>query len=194
MALLYPRQGEWTEDDYFSLVDGENRLIELDKGRLEILPMPGLSHQDIVLYFIDVLRTHLRSIRDKGKVSMAPVSVRLWPGTLREPDVFYLSATRLKRTHEYPDGADLVLEVVSGSAKDRKRDLVTKRKQYAKAGISEYWIADPTSQTVTVLTLDPTKPVYRVHGTFKPGAQAASNYFPGFTVNVAELFTAASPS
>lgn len=194
MALLFPRQGEWTEDDYFALVDGDNRLIELDDGRLEILPMPSLTHQDVLIYLFDALRDYLRSIKDKGKASLAPVSVRLWPGTLREPDLFYLSESRLKQTREYPDGVDLAVEVVSGSPRDRKRDLVTKRKQYAKAGISEYWIVDLKRTTVTVLTLNTPGSPYKVYGTFKPGEQATSKYFPGFTVDVTKLFTHASRS
>jgi Uma2 family endonuclease len=46
-------------------------------------------------------------------------------------------------TDEYWEGADLVMEVVSSHDEDRRRDLVVKREEYARAGIAEYWIVDP---------------------------------------------------
>ncbi len=52
-----------------------------------------------------------------------------------------------------PQGApDLLIEILSPS--NRGHDLLTKRALYARAGVREYWIVDPTSQTVEVLTLD----------------------------------------
>ncbi|MDQ1329138.1 MAG: hypothetical protein QG641_2427, partial [Candidatus Poribacteria bacterium] len=36
---LFPRQGEWTEADYFRLPES-NRIIELSEGRLIISPSP----------------------------------------------------------------------------------------------------------------------------------------------------------
>jgi Uma2 family endonuclease len=52
-----------------------------------------------------------------------------------------------------PQGApDLLIEVLSPS--NRGHDLVTKRALYSRAGVREYWIVDPVSQTVELLTLD----------------------------------------
>ncbi len=47
----------------------------------------------------------------------------------------------------------LVVEVVSPSQKNRKRDLVDKRKQYAERGIFEYWLIDAENQCIMVLKL-----------------------------------------
>src|SRR5437773_2718941 len=79
-----------------------------------------------------------------------------------------------------PDGADLVMEVVSEGSENRKRDLETKRLEFAAAGIAEYWIVDPQEQRITVLVLDGS--IYRVHGEFAPGTQASSVLLPGFSV------------
>ena len=56
------------------------------------------------------------------------------------------------------------MEVVSDDEEDRQRDLETKRQEYAQAGVAEYWIVDPKTETVTVLTLDGA--AYRLHGEF----------------------------
>ena len=53
--------------------------------------------------------------------------------------------------NEYWEGADLVVEVVSDD--DRRRDLETKRFEYADTGIPEYWIVDPQLGEVSVLKL-----------------------------------------
>ena len=43
--------------------------------------------------------------------------------------------------------------MVSDGEENRKRDLVTKREEYAQASIPEYWIVDPALKTITVLQL-----------------------------------------
>jgi Uma2 family endonuclease len=187
-ALLFPKQGEWTEDDYFALEGSDNRLKELSNGCLEVLTMPTYRHQLILKYLVKAVEKYLAESQTGGEVIFAPLPVRLWPGTVREPDLIYLSAARAERTETYPDVADLVMEIVSDAPDDRKRDLVVKRKEYAKAGISEYWIVDPKHLTVTVLALKRKTKQYREHGTFKTGDEAASKYWPKFRVAVTDLF------
>ena len=80
------------------------------------------------------------------------------------------------------------MEVVSEGEENRERDLVIKRREYAAAGIAEYWIIDPRDQRVTVLALD--AGAYRVHGEFSPGRTATSVLLPGFEVEVDSVFAA----
>jgi Uma2 family endonuclease len=47
----------------------------------------------------------------------------------------------------------LVVEVVSPGKTNIDRDYRYKRSQYQARGIAEYWIVDPITQRVTVLTL-----------------------------------------
>src|SRR5215468_3237617 len=49
VALLFPAQGEWSEDDYLWLTDHTRGLVELTDGHVEVLPMPTDEHQRIVL-------------------------------------------------------------------------------------------------------------------------------------------------
>jgi Uma2 family endonuclease len=87
---LFPRQGQWSEADFYRL--HTNRLVELVDGRLEILPMPTWLHQLMVRYFCQQLEFQLESRRG-GKALFAPLPVRLFPGTIREPDVLYVLPT-----------------------------------------------------------------------------------------------------
>lgn len=184
LAYLFPYQGDWSEEEYLALKT--NHLIEFTDGRLEILPMPTLLHQIIVAFLYNALKEFIEP-QGLGRVLFAPLRVRVRPKKYREPDIVYLSAERFQSIKgEYPDGADLVMEVVSGSDEDRERDLVTKRYDYAQGGISEYWIVDPQEKTITVLKLEDKQ--YVEHGRFTPGMQATSALLPGFAVEVAETF------
>jgi Uma2 family endonuclease len=185
IALLFPPQGQWTEEEYLAL--HTNWLIELSEGCLEVLPMPTPFHQRIAQYLFKLLEAWVLT-HAAGEVFIAPLRVRLWAGKIREPDVVFLRPGRVYNPLRPPEGADLVMEVVSGGPKDRERDLEVKREEYAEARIAEYWIVDPHEQRVTVLVLDGER--YRVHGQFAPGAQATSVLFPGFTVDVAAAFAA----
>jgi Uma2 family endonuclease len=185
IARLFPAQGQWTEAEYLALET--NQLIELTDGSLDFLPMPTLFHQLIVRYLFDLLRLFAQTHK-AGDVFFAPLRIRLWSGKIREPDIVLLTAARIIGLREPPRGADLAIEVVSDFPEDRNRDLITKREEYARAGIGEYWIVDPELGTITVLVLEGDQ--YRLHGEFAVGVRASSVVLPGFEVDVASVFAA----
>jgi Uma2 family endonuclease len=90
------------------------------------------------------------------------------------------SAHALRIGEPFWEGADLVMEVVRDD--DRRRDLETKRREYAQAGIPEYWIVDPQQARITVLRLEGAS--YVIDGEFPQGTRAISHLLPGFTVDV----------
>ncbi len=185
IAHLYPPQGGWSEAEYLALQT--NQLIELCDGCLEFLPMPTIYHQMLVMFVCERLRQWLLDQELEGTVLPAPLRVRTVKDTIREPDVVFLKPERIKNIHKPPDGADLVVEVVSPGVESRERDLATKRKEYARAGIGEYWIIDPEQETVTVLALD--GETYREHGAFRKGQTADWVLIPGFALDVSALFS-----
>jgi len=186
LALKYPRQGEWTEDDYDRVQ--QDAFVELVNGCLEFLPMPDLSHQ-LLVRFLFLRLYQLVESQKSGEVLFAPLPVRLWPARILEPDLFYVSPASLKRTSSGLAAIDLAVEVVSPGADARERDFVNKREDYAQAGVAEYWIVDPDDRSVRVLVLE--NSTYREHGPFRGDAIAESRLLPGFQINVTELFAAA---
>ena len=149
--------------------------------------MPTLPHQLIVKFLLAQLEACL-SGPSVGTVVFAPLPVRLGPGRYREPDLVYLSRQRFRETAKYPRGADLVVEVVSEGEECRQRDLITKRQEYAEAGITEYWIVDPAERQITVLTL--AGQAYREAGVYGSGQTATSVLLPAFSVAVDAVFAA----
>lgn len=181
VAYLYPDQGTWSEQEYLAL--NANRLVEFSHGFVDVLVMPTQSHQLIVGLLYRALSAFVDE-RQLGTILFAPMRVRLWPGKFREPDVMFMLAQGGDRMGEqFWEGADLVIEVVSDDV--RRRDLHTKRREYARAAVGEYWIVDPRERRVTVLTLAGQS--YAVHGEFTAGDQATSVLLNGFKIGVSKI-------
>src|SRR5579864_240665 len=189
VSFSHPMQGDWTEADHLALEENfGNCMVELVDGCLEVLPMPSLKHQRIVKWMVRKMDDFVMP-RKLGEVAMAPLPVRLFAGRIREPDIMYFEAWRIRDADKRPlDGADLVMEVPSGGHKNRQRDLRTKRAEYAKARIPEYWIIDLEKKTITILVLS--DKTYKVRGVYKPGEKAVSKLLKGFKVAVSEVFAA----
>jgi len=180
---LLPPQGGWEEAEYLWLTDRSNRLLELSDGIIEVLPMPAHEHQEILRFLLFALFDFLRP--RGGDVLFAPLRLRVRAREFREPDLLAIQDAHDPRVqNRYWTGADLVMEVVSPDAPER--DLVEKRREYAEAGIPEYWIVDPRDRSVTVLALADGQ--YREHGRFVPGQEATSALLPEFTVATAAIF------
>lgn len=190
-----PHQGEWTEDEYLALEErfGNNIRVELSDGYLEVLPVPTEPHQLLILFFVRCLDAFAQA-HAPGVVLFSGIRVKLRVGQktkFREPDVVYMAARHASRRHkEFWEGADLVTEIMSGDRKDRLRDWKDKPRDYAAAGIPEYWVIDPDKKVIRVYTLRGKS--YRRHGDFKSGDQATSVLLPGFAVAASAVFAAGS--
>ena len=113
----------------------------------------------------------------------AGYKVRVRDGMYREPDILFIKAEHMSGIgKQYCEKVDLVIEVVS--EENREHDIETKRVEYARAGIPEYWIVDPEEGTITVLVLKPRRKTYVEHGRFAKGMRATSKLLPGFSVDV----------
>ncbi len=184
VALFFPEQGGWTEADYLDLQGGP--LVEYDNGCVEILDMPTKEHQRIVQFLFVLLQNYVHA-HQCGEAFIAPLPVRLWARKYREPDVIFIDSTR-SETDSYPDGADLVMEVVSAGNENRRRDLHVKLQEYAQAGIAEYWIIDAEDQTIIVNRLTDGQYSETRHGI---DSIATSHRLLGLSVAVAEVIAAA---
>jgi Uma2 family endonuclease len=181
----YPIRIPCSEEEYLAI--DANLLLEYADGFLEVLPMPTTEHQRIVAFFYRMLYAWVHP-RGLGEVLVASLKVRLRKGKFREPDVLFMKTEHYDRAgNAYWERPDLVMEVVSKS--NRRHDLLTKRNEYARAGIPEYWIVDPEDETITIFVLKPRRRTYDEHGIFRKGDAATSLVLPGFAVDVTETFS-----
>jgi Uma2 family endonuclease len=183
IVALLPEQGAWSEHDYLWLTGHTNHLVEYADGVIEVLAMPTKQHQAISRFLF--LAFYSLMARIGGEVFYAPLRLQVGPRRYREPDILLLrSAGDPRGMNDYWLGADLVVEIVSPD--DPDRDYVTKRLDYAVAGIPEYWIVDPMREIILVLQL--VDGAYAEHGVFRRGTVADSLLFPEFQVAVDAVF------
>lgn len=179
---LFPRQGKWTEADYFRLPES-NKIIELSEGRLIISPSPTTQHQMILGSLFSTLRIHVTSNK-LGMIVISPMDVRLKKGIIRQPDIIFMSNEHLDRiTNKRWGIPDLAIEVTSPGTK--KEDRKDKYAEYEKAGIKEYWIVDPFKQSVEIYTLEHGN--YSLFGKWGTGEIVKSKLLDGFEVSIAEI-------
>lgn len=146
----------WTREDLARLPDDGNRYEVLD-GELFVTPMPVPLHQLLATRLARVLGAYV----DEHTIGvvLGPSAV-VWSHNELQPDVAVLpilpSDLRGKHWDDLPMPL-LVIEVLSPST--RSRDRGRKRAAYLGLGIAEYWMVDPETDRVTVVTADGTESV-----------------------------------
>jgi Uma2 family endonuclease len=73
--------------------------------------------------------------------------------------------------------------VSPGTAAHHRRE---KQDAYQHAGVREYWVADPASQTVEVLALH--DGIYHSQGVFEGDAILSTQVIPHFNISVRRFF------
>lgn len=126
---------------------------ELVNGRLEEEEVPDLIHELIVAWLIRVLGNWLGKhgfvFGSDGKYAVRAdrgrkpdVAVYLHPETRRPP------ARGIVRVPP-----DIVVEVVSPTPRDERRDRIEKMDEYAAFGVPWYWLLDPSLQSLEIFEL-----------------------------------------
>jgi Uma2 family endonuclease len=180
-----PPQGRWTYKDYASLSD-DGQPYEIMAGVLLVTPSRSPAHQYSSGKFFRYLAQYVDDI-GRGKVFYAPLDVELTPYRVFQPDLIVLLNESLgKITASRVVGApDLVIEITSpGTA---TYDRLNKFEAYAQAGIGEYWIVNPKTDSVEVLWLQVN--TYLSQGIFKGDDRLPSRVVPEISnVSVKQFF------
>jgi len=147
---LLKKKKKYTYEDYMKTPDDER--YELIEGELLMTPSPNTFHQHICgKLFLYIAQYVLEN--NMGKVFFAPYDVVLGKENVFEPDIIFVSNENLDIITEanIKGAPDLIIEVLSPST--AYRDLVKKKRIYAKFGVKEYWIVDPEEKTVELYVL-----------------------------------------
>ena len=130
----------------------EDESGELVDGHLEEEEVPSWAHELVVSWLIRILGAWIvpRGGFVVGSESKLAISAKRG----RKPDVVVLFAgaslpkRRSSMTRIPPD---IVVEVVTSTPRDGRRDRVEKKPDYASFGVRQYWIVDPELRTLEVL-------------------------------------------
>ncbi len=133
------------EDEPGELVDGV--LVEEE--------VADWIHETAVGWLIQLFRAW--AIPLGGRVAASELKYRLGEGKGRKPDVSVLLAGS-----KPPPGRgalrrplDIMIEVVSPSPRDVRRDRLEKRAEYAAFGVRWYWLLEPATRMLEIYELGP---------------------------------------
>ena len=167
------------------LIPPDRNRYEIVDGELFATPPQGTLHQGILGNILATLHQHVRQHR-LGQVLVAPVDVVFASATVLEPDLLFVSTSRLHYIGEdnLSGPPDLAVEVISESTKRLDREV--KLKQYALYGVGEYWLVDPEGKNVEVFRLK--EEGYELAERLAFRDTLSSPLFPGLELAVASLW------
>ncbi len=177
---------KFTYEDYKNLPESETKRYELIEGELLTVPSPSFEHQDISVHLEVALHEFVRK-HQLGKVLHAPLDIVLDDENVVQPDIIFISKARSHIIHkEAIRGApDLVIEILSPSTGERDRTV--KKKLYARAGVTEYWLVDPEQKTIEVLKLGASG--FERVALYTQDETLTSPLLPGLRISLREIFS-----
>ncbi len=139
----------------FQQLDDDGYRYELVDGVVTVTPSPTPQHQDALREILVQIDMYLRG-HPEGKV-FPELDVCLGEGVtggdlVYRPEVIFIRRESLAQMRERVVGPpDLVVEVVSPGS--RRYDLETKKDDYERFGVLEYWVIDPPKESMTFFRL-----------------------------------------
>ncbi|HZK54258.1 MAG TPA: Uma2 family endonuclease [Desulfosporosinus sp.] len=146
----------YTYADYLQWDNGKRR--ELIEGVIVDMTLaPCRLHQEILMELGRQFSNYL--LGKTCKVYVAPFDVRLpredesteETKTVVQPDLVVVCDPEKLDQRGCEGAPDLVVEILSPST--AKHDLIVKLQLYERAGVKEYWVVQPTDQTLMVFRL-----------------------------------------
>jgi len=154
---------------------------ELIEGDLLVIPSPTRWHQSLIGKLHQFLLEHFGADA-RHRVLLSPSDVHIDKYNILQPDILVLPAGLVAGTDEWDEAMPVwVAEVLSPSTAQRDRGI--KLTIYARAGVKEAWLIDPTSDAITVHDL-----ASGSARTFGSSETARSPVLDGLSVPVAGLF------
>jgi Uma2 family endonuclease len=176
-----------TYDD-FVLFPDDGKRHELIDGAHYVTPSPNTRHQEIsgrIHYLIaDWLEDH-----PVGRLFYAPFDVVFTMFDVVEPDLLYMSHGRARQvlTEKHVTGPpEIVVEIASKGT--RRRDETIKRRLYERSGVSEYWVVDPTVESIRVYRRSGARFAKPVELSRALGDVLRTDLLPGLDLPLASVF------
>lgn len=169
--------------EFFAL-PGDGHDYELLDGVVIVTPSPAPQHQRVSLEITLQLGSYLKTHHAGEMFYETDVHLGQGPGggdLVYRPEIVFYRADRGKMQSRLVGPPDLVVEVVSPPT--RLYDLETKRDDYERLGVREYWIVDPERGGFTFFCHDGQKFIE-----VQPsGDEFASRVVTGFVLNLSDV-------
>lgn len=127
-------------DEWLSLDEDEGG--EWVDGLLEEEEVPDFTHELTISWLIRIVGAWLGM---RGFVVGSELKVLTAPGRGRKPDLAIIlpGSKAPPRAGPLREPPDILVEVVTPTPRDERRDRIDKMSEYASFGVSYYWLVDP---------------------------------------------------
>jgi Uma2 family endonuclease len=175
-----------TVADLDACPDDSNRY-ELIEGELFVSRAPGISHQRVVH---NLQLTFGRYLQENPVGILVPGAGAIFSDyDAVIPDLAFVRNERWDQVvtgEKFTGPLNLVIEVISPGAENRRRDLLIKRQLYGKYGVEEYWVIDTENRHVLIHRLQGQS--LDLVATLRDDDEINSPILPGFHVRAAAIF------
>ena len=183
MVTIVVEKKKYTYEEY--LKTPKDKRYELIDGELLMTPSPIPNHQRISGKLEFVVRKFVTE-NNLGEVFYAPCDVYLDDENVVQPDILFISKERLdiigdKNIQSAPN---IVIEIISENSV--YRDMVQKKRLYARFGVKEYWIVIPEEKEVEVYILK--DEAYQLYKTYTKVDILESPSLKGLKIGLKEIF------
>jgi Uma2 family endonuclease len=170
-----------TYEEWLQMPVVEDGTDEVVNGVLHFMPPTRYPHAEIIEELIAAVLPQIDRKRAKILGSNLGLMISREPLTCRSPDLILFWRDRMEvRDGLYYSPPGLVVEVISPSENRRRKE--GKMADYARIGVPEVWLCDPTAKTLEVRRLKSGVVQVLTEGTVEPAE------FPGVRVSVAEIW------
>ncbi len=170
----------------------EHDRIEIINGYAVMMAPPKRIHQEILT---EITRQLANFLEDKPcKVYPAPFGVRPFEqsgdtpddvDTVVEPDISVVCDHSKLDDYGCKGAPDMIVEILSPST--LRHDRIGKLDLYQRAGVREYWIADPQSRCIEVYLRDENN-YLKPHEVYTAADTAKVTVLNGCTVELSKVF------
>ncbi|MCC5662528.1 Uma2 family endonuclease [Nostoc sp. CHAB 5784] len=188
MSQMLTAGVRWTIHDVELFAENEGTRYEIVDGELFITRAPHFKHQQTCGRIFQQLNIW----SDSTGLGEAVIN----PGVLFSesdnviPDVVWATketlAVMLDEEGHLTGAPDLIVEVLSASKSDERRDKEAKLKLYSSRGVKEYWIADWRSRKLEVYRREQNQ--LKLVETLFSSDNIISPLLPGFSCTVDQFF------
>ena len=143
-----------TVADLDAFPEDDGNRYELIEGELYVSRAPGIPHQRVLLNLEIGLSDYLK--RNPVGILVPGAGAIFSDYDAVIPDLAFVRHERWDEVvtgDKFTGALDIVIEILSPGAQNRKRDLSAKRKLYANYAVAEYWIVDSENQSVLIFRL-----------------------------------------
>lgn len=170
------------------------QTVELIRGKLVSMAAPNRKHQDVSWQLSGHLYTALKGLPCKAYA--APFDVRLLDKqrslkankeilTVVQPDLCVICDNEKLDEKGCIGAPDLIIEILSAS--NGKKEMRTKKTLYEENQVKEYWIIDPTHETLLQYSLQEDG-MYSPPQIFVNDEFVQSSTITAIAISLAEIF------